>query len=419
MPKLAVDRSVDEAPSILRRLRMLVGHSELKRLLDGVHASVSRRRVASQRLANLYAIPLGLRRAFDYERSTGRSLNPTKDPGAYAACTFALAAVSLADVLSEKGKARLSGMLRHALSVDGDARRLDHELGAAAHFTLNGWDVTPIDMESAGVFDYVVSRDDVGADVECKAVNGDKGNPIHMIDAMNFMEFVGPRLSRRLSNALWTIDLVFDDGLPRDPQGQTSLVETVLSAIDAGATRHDFPGGSVALRREPMPALRGKEELDALALRREYELQERLNGHACCIYDRDQVIALGTSSLRPSRVVEYTGDEIKKGCEQLTKGCAGFVWTHFMDITDAEMRALAESATESGLDAISKRMFKQDSRLHVSVLGYSGEPSVRKLVDAQPGKLRTSYMKRGLLKVHRSNRTTFPLPEDFPTVNRT
>ena len=60
------------------------------------------------------------------------------------ACTFAMAAVSIAALLSDGARARLSGMLRDSLSLQGDARRLQHEFSVAAHFSQHGWDTSPL-----------------------------------------------------------------------------------------------------------------------------------------------------------------------------------------------------------------------------------------------------------------------------------
>ena len=49
-------------------------------------------------------------------------------------------------------------------------------------------------------------------DVECKTISADKGNAIHLLDAMNFLEVVGPPLLKGLGEALWTVDITFDVG---------------------------------------------------------------------------------------------------------------------------------------------------------------------------------------------------------------
>jgi len=72
-----------------------------------------------------------------------------------------------------------------------------------------------------------------------------------------------------------------------------------------------------------------------------------LNGHAEAICSRTRMLAIGASSKRPSRVVDYSYDVIKEGCEQLSGKRAGCVWTHFMDITDREMRLLVESKSDT------------------------------------------------------------------------
>ena len=413
MAKLEVLFGVERAGPALREFALLVGHSELVKSLDKVASAVDRRRVVSDALHKRYAIPIGLRRAYQYMKSTGRSPSPLKDPRLYVACTFAIAAVGIAALLSSSARARLVGMLRDSLSLQGDARRLQHEFSVAAHFSQHEWDLTFVDLEGLGNFDYVFRRGTEELEVECKTISGDKGNPIHMLDAINLMEVLGQPLLNGLGDGLWTVDITFEVGVkPRNPQDQAVLAQSFLARALQGPGQLDFSGGLAIIRREPMPVVSDSRELHDLAVRRVSQLQEERYGYVCAFYTMRRLVIVSLSSLQPSKMVQGTYHEVKKACEQLSGTRAGVIWTHFVDISDDEMRQLGDSAAPTGLDAVSSRIFKGETRRHVSMLGYSAEPVVRERVQTGPNTRINTYMQQGLLKTHKNLRAMFPIGDN-------
>jgi len=265
MVKLNVDFRVGDARQALTEFALLVGYSDMKRSLDKVHNETRRRRAMSIGLLNRYAIPLGLHRAYQYVRSTGRAKSPLMDPYTFAACTFAIAAVSVSRCLSEDANTRLSGMVRQGLSLQGDARRLQHEFAVAAHFAKNGWDITFVDLEGQGQFDYLVSNGKLEMDVECKTISADKGNAIHMFDSLNFMDNVCDPLLDVFEDGWWTVDLTFDVGLPKNRPDQLALARQLAQCMKDERTVLDFQGGSATLQFQPMPQLSDDKELEAFA----------------------------------------------------------------------------------------------------------------------------------------------------------
>lgn len=366
MVKLNVDFRVEDARRALTEFAVLVGYSEMRRAIDKVHDEMNRRKATSIGLFDMYAIPLGLRRAYEYVRSTGRAKGPVIDPYTFAACTFANAAVSISRVLSPRARDRMVGMVRKSLTLQNDARELQHEFTVAAHFSHNGWDVTFVGLEGLGQFDYLVRKDGHEAEVECKAISADKGNAIHMLDALNFMDRTCEPLLSVFEEGWWTVDITFDVGLPRNPEHQIALARLLARSMRAGNSSCVFDGGSAALKCQPMPQLTSNQELQTFANETMAALQARLNGHAEAVCNRKRMLALATSSKRPSRVVDYSYRLIKGACEQLSGNRAGFVWTHFTGVSDKEMRMLAESKEATALEVFANRIFSEKNRSHVT-----------------------------------------------------
>jgi hypothetical protein len=419
MAQFNADFRIEEARSALTQFAQLVGYADMMRALEKVEGEINRRRALSIGLLNRYRIPRGLLSAYRYVRSTGRAKSPVRDPYSFAACTFANAAVSVSRCLTGAARDRLAGMVWQGLGLDGDARRLQHEFTVAAHFAKNGWDVEFIDMERRGLFDYLVRKGALEADVECKTISADKGNAIHMKDVLAFMDAVCDPMLEVFDDGWWTVDMTFDIGLPKDRPQQIALSRELARCMMEGQAVHAFRGGSAALSFKPMPRFSGKAELEDFANGVMCDLQDRLNGHAEVICSSRRMLAIGASSARPSRVLEYSYEDIKQGCLQLSGARAGCVWTHFMDITDGEMRMLAESPQETALEAFTTRIYRDEGRGYVTSLAFTGEGTVRKLVRRKERTIDTSYSQQGIMRSYRNVKARFPLPEnEFPGLHR-
>ena len=413
MARLEASFHESDTRRILRDFIGMVGRSELMRITDRVRTELTRRKIVSQALRDRYAVSVGLAKAATYERSTGRPPKPLTTPELYAACIFAATAVDIARQLSPDGRNRLAGMIRDNLGLAGDLRRLQHEFTVAAHFAQRGWDLEFVDMEGRGQHDYLARKLGLEVDIECKTISGDKGNAIHQIDALNFMETVhAPLLETAKPDACWTVDITFSNSLPKSSQDQLALSDQIAKCMREGGSGVAFDGGSFVVRRDEMPIVATDERLQSFAAGVIRSLQEPLNGHAGAIFDRRHLLAIGVSSQRRSKILDYTHPEIKKGCEQLSRQRAGYVWTHFVDVSDRDMRLLAAEGPGSALDTFSTRIFREEGRRHVSALSYSGEGVLVTWQD----KAGRGYNKRGALATHYSNVATFPLPQDggFP-----
>ncbi|MHB1530428.1 MAG: hypothetical protein ACYCXT_13610 [Acidiferrobacteraceae bacterium] len=80
--------------------------------------------------------------------------------------------------LKPAGRKQVAGRLRDGLQNENGLVALQHEMRAEAHFLRNGFDVEPFDLEHGGV-DFIVSKDGVIAEVECKMASPDIGRMIH------------------------------------------------------------------------------------------------------------------------------------------------------------------------------------------------------------------------------------------------
>jgi len=388
----------------------LVGGSEVSRLTEKVDEEFARRKIISEGFRERYLVPLGFSQALKYKKATGRFPKPLSNPEIFAALEFAASAVEISQQLSPEGRTRLSGMIRDNLSVSGDARRLQHEFTVAAHFARKGWRVEFADLEGRGKFDYIVSRDGLDIDVECKTISGDKGSPIHRIDALNFMENVHECLLDAFTDGCCSVNVVFKNALPKSLQDHRAIANAISAAVTAGKSELQFESGRAQFKLVDIPAVQSDQQLRPFITDRINELQNQFNGHVGSLFNRRRALILGMSSERQSRILDYTYPEIKNGCEQLSAKRAGCVWTHFVDLPDTDLRLLLSERQPSPLDLLSQRIFANETRRHVCVLSYSGAPELS-LIEAGDGK--RAYGKRGALPTHRSNVTMFPLPPEI------
>jgi hypothetical protein len=412
--KIQFDFYEAEVQRHLREFRSLVGWRDLSRIIYKVADELHHRKIFSQALLDRYAVSLGLQEIYDYLKATGRVPMPRKSTNIYAACTFAASAVALSKQLSWKARDRLIGMVRDNLSLDGDSRRLQHELTVAAHFSQHGWDMTFIDLEGVGNFDYLVRKGGVEADVECKTVSGDTGNVIHQGDALRFMENVHTLLISGTPDAWWSVNITFPQHLPKIRQEHLALADIVAKCMREGRALEHVDGVVVEVSRQDMPTL-ANDNLHAFVQAAARQLQHRQNGHVGSIYNKKHLLSLCVSSTRPTRMVSNTYESIKRGCKQLSRERAGFVWTQFVDMSDRDLVRLADE-TRNAFDYISTRIFKNKDRRHVAVLSYSADGEVKLTERRSPHTISRYYSRGGDLRTHYSLQSAFPLTAEsgFP-----
>ncbi len=129
--------------------------------------------------AETFDLELGLADQLKYLGITGHLRRPVR---ASPPLNFAISAYRVWQNLSATGQKRFEERLNEAFKQTYGLRPLAFELTAAIHFMRAGCNVTFVDMESnqnsSPRTDFLVEKDGVAFDLECKAFSADAGRKI-------------------------------------------------------------------------------------------------------------------------------------------------------------------------------------------------------------------------------------------------
>lgn len=169
-----------EIPAQLRRFVSITGWKPWKRRLEWLFEQVRANPTMPFFLNERFGLELAFEQIVRHRDQTSRHLWPPETPEQQRFYSFLAMVVRCYQRLTPVGQVRLKGMMEDALKSDYGLASLAFEMKVAAHLMTSGFDVTFHDIEGSGRFDYLVEKDDVEAEIECKLISGDIGRQIHL-----------------------------------------------------------------------------------------------------------------------------------------------------------------------------------------------------------------------------------------------
>ncbi|MDO8684413.1 MAG: hypothetical protein Q7N50_13130 [Armatimonadota bacterium] len=165
-------------PGILSDFVAIVGWELWEKRWQVLQQQFNENPLLSHYFIERHSLELALFDLIAYRRHRGRLPNRIRTRGEYQLCSFMPMVVSFYQRLTPSGRDRLAGRLRDGLQSE-NLIALQHEMHVAAHFMQNGYDVEPFDLLRGGGVDFVVTKGDMVAEVECKLASADVGKTIH------------------------------------------------------------------------------------------------------------------------------------------------------------------------------------------------------------------------------------------------
>ena len=168
-----------EVPNVLHEFVEIAGPRILEKRLAWLEEEVRRKTGMEKFWMERCALELGLLSVVQQYAATGqvavRGLNTQEQ----RFLSFAAMVVRCHERLSNPAKKRLKGMLRDAAKQDTGLGPVAYEMKIAAHLMSRGFDVQFRDLEGEKGCDFLATKDDAMAEVECKYMSGDIGRKIH------------------------------------------------------------------------------------------------------------------------------------------------------------------------------------------------------------------------------------------------
>jgi hypothetical protein len=399
--KLVYTLNSASAGQILNGFASFIGHGDLNSQLTRVSKKLRERSVVSADAEARYAIPIGLMNLY------GRQISaPPVQPIAnvrhgYQALSFAAVAVQLRRHLTIRGRNVLRGRITAALKPIGDARALAHEFRVITTLAQNDWDVEFMDFEGRAQYDFIARKGDKEVEIECKTVTADCGNAIHREDFENFGGDLLRKLkSLKLEDVMVRIDVGLADRLPKKAAAREEIAKAISALLSGPVTSALVDGSNITLRRLKKSPI-DPADIRGSALRALAPIRKEQNGAVVGIFSLKSFIAIHIFSARRSKVQDSIRETIESGSEQLSTSNPAIIWTHFVDLTNAELNSLIQiykGGTFTLLEGIAYKMFNEVKHDHVAALFFSGEAAIRNF--GGPGSLiihSPYYTQRGTL----------------------
>ena len=398
-----------EVPNVLHEFVQIAGPRIWERRLAWLEAEVHRKTGMEKFWMERCALELGLLSVVQQYAATGQVPVRGLKTEEQRFLSFAAMVVRCHERLSNPGKKRLKGMLRDAAKQDTGLGPVAYEMKIAAHLMSRGFNVQFRDLEGEKGCDFLATKKDAMAEVECKYMSGDIGRKIHR----KRLYQLGDRISKtmldyadRLKTGL-LMRLEISDRLHGREEYQTALAELLSRAVFSGGDHEDGVGNRVTVQEFDIGNLTGEwvttTEFDREALRTMLLRNFGLVNKCSLAYFRPNrsAILVVVESRRDDRVLDGMQRQLLKAAKnQFSGNLPAILCCHLIDVTEDGLLSLGNYSRKGiGLDLMTEDLIER--RPHLYSVSYSAPGSVHADFRAVGSELEESYREKGPV------RTTF------------
>jgi transcriptional regulator with XRE-family HTH domain len=251
--------------------------------------------------------------------------------------------------LSPTGASRFRSMVIDNLGRD--MRQIEHEIRCASHFSKKGLKVAFADLEGLGNFDLLVGAPSDLVEVECKTVTLDTGSQLKP----DLVAGLADSFMKTVSKAPPVAESgIFSLTLKRAADHCKNLNRQIQQALGSSLSRYEVEDFSFTFTAQPAWQ-QLLHEGNWAELNRQTRTGPNTEHVRVIANIAGRILALDihphASSNFRKRVVEI----LKNAADQCSGKMPGFVWLHFVGLTDQDFLALCEfsmSGSGTGLNAV-------------------------------------------------------------------
>lgn len=392
-----------EVPETLRKFVELTGWSTWSKRLEWLEREIRRETGMQHFWRERCALELAFSAMWRRWKTTRRLRVETLGLVEFRFLSFAAMVVRCHRVLTRQGKNRLLGMVRDAVNRDHGLGSVAYEMKVASHLMSRGYDVEFHDMEEGGGFDFLVTKDHVQMEVECKFWTGDIGRKIHRKQLYQLGDRVSSEMLAylgRLRTGLF-LQLTIPDRLHGTVERQEALHELLGRAMVRGDGEVNGDGNHVAVRGLDIQNV-GMGERPSRDLDREWfkaSLLEHfgvVNKNAL-VYVRpgQSAIVIVIESRAKDQVLKGIHRELKKSAKgQFSGVLPALLCCHLADVSEEQLLGLRNKGDVGiGLGYMTTDVLL--GRPHVFSVTYTAPGSVRRAVAYRGDGSNEYYQERG------------------------
>ena len=298
----------------------------------------------------------------------GRSIWKNRTPQIEFLAMQAFTINNITKNLSKSARSRVFGRLK-----SDDIRPLLFELRMSAHFFRNNFDVEFVEYEgdpSSKTFDFLISKDSVEGEVECKFKSYDAGKSITTDGFYQLSDEIYKKLLKTEAHCLIEIKCLVKLGKNRDIF--VDLSERIKSAVD---------------KKDSKIVLEGKFEItihylsDSLIVKTPEQLDSVIKDyltprcHVASLGNDDKTLIIKIESVLEDSVVTNIYNELKDSLDQFSGERPGLIACHIEGVFPNEWEQLKG---DSALGKMTRELFLKDRAKNIHTVGYSSTTEVFK-----------------------------------------
>ena len=413
--RFPTDANVSRLPQLLSDFLAIIGWKEWESRGKELSLQLKQNPLLGDYFLERHFLEIALIELVAHRRSRGKLPNHIRNTAEYQLASFMAIVVGIYTRVDKRGRKRLEGMLRDGLKSENGHLPLHHEMTVAAHFLRHGFDVEPIDLTRGGGVDYVIRKDQIEAEVECKLVTADIGRKVHRKRMADLSWVLMPALKQAAASVRggFIVNVRLPDRLTGNRLQHEEITAAVLAALENGQVANAQTGVSISVIPFSIAVtnswLQSDHTFDTRAVRQfvDSKISEK----------NREVFAYGnTHCVFVIVVASVKKDDITKGIYQQMKSAAKGQFSKTMPgILAVRLTALAADQLESFKDAqaphqnpnalqiIATRLFENPERHFLHTIAFMSAGSARR-TSIVAGDVKSDITtESGLCYVFRSN----------------
>ena len=396
---------------LFERMLEIVGAPLWQRRIQWIGKQIRRNELLKNHMVEHHSLELQFAKAHREWSQTDRITGTLSDPAQYLFYVFVTQFMLVYERLSAQGQGRLRGMLVGGLKdpEHWGLLALQQELATSAHLMLQGFDVDFVDLEGNARWDFVLRRNGIEMDAECKMISCDVGRKIPRLAASELLYLVQKQIGQTAAHATGgrIVHIRIPDRLTSEQSRRDKIVAMAVRTYRTGVSEESAEICQTKLIDFPLQATafgsKGPDELtmdDVRSVCAEYAGNKNPQA-ALFLQPKHLAVITLIESARADTVLESIFDTLAESAKNQLSGerpAAMFVQIH--DLSADAIVSLAEKDTltpalATGLQIHATRFLNRTDRQYVHTIGFRSHGTLSNQQVAVGNELTTVHSEAG------------------------
>ena len=378
--------------------------SDLPRVFGEFHAIAGRKNIVKRlawianqlndpflrgHITDKFSLELALFEVTTFFKKHGQ-FPPVSNPRVYQLFAFISQVTAIHKQLSSCGMRQLTGRIQDGLKSDYGLAPLDAEFSIIAHVSKRGFEIEFADFAGSGQFEYLIERDGLEIELECKTIGADIGRRIKRKPLFRLYKLLDPTIRTCLAriNGGMLIRISVTNALPtheRELNGVARIIEQTLllgqpaspSSEHCRVEVHKFEMAS-----SPFGANSGKELSEDAIDSFVHRYTGRMNAESMHAFrpGKAALVLVVVSDAEDDGVNDWFAEPRKSVNRQFSGTRPAIMVVQMLGLSSKALLEIANDdmsglAARNGLQVAATRILDEPSRKHLHSLIIRGHPS--------------------------------------------